>query len=483
MLNSMKLFLVASASLALFACSSDSGSSKKGSQEACTANAECASGICAVVSTGSAEGICGPASDACNPACAEGSACVAVVGGGGACYPTLSGPTAPQGGEGGEPNTGGAAGQGGSDVGQGGSAGSENTGGSAGSQNTGGTGGGNGGNTDPGQQQCVDMISCFNACPDDASGQACVQNCFETATPEAQNRYQAILGCAQAAGCTGLDGSIDQTCLNEECSAELEACFGPTAEPMGTLDCNDYLGCLNNCPADDDGTCRFDCTEAASPEGYDTFNAVVGCLQDNMCFNANGGADSACLEPGGVCAMAWEACVGPAAMPMGTGTCQDFVQCFTGCPQGDGDCVNACVEATSPEGYDDYNAVIECGQTNMCFDDAGNGDQACFDANCAAEQVPCFGEPLVPMGDGDCIALTACLDACDPMAADNRETCVRPCVEASSQAGFDNLNALQECITNSTDATGAPCPDLACVQTACNAEAGLCYADGMIPAP
>ena len=129
-----------------------------------------------------------------------------------------------------QPNTGGTAGQGGSDnVGQGGSAGSQNTGGTGGTPNTGGTGGGGGGNTDPGQQQCQDMLGCFNACPDDASGQACVQNCFETATPEAQNRYQAIIGCAQAAGCTGLDGSIDQTCLNEECSAELEACFGPTA--------------------------------------------------------------------------------------------------------------------------------------------------------------------------------------------------------------------------------------------------------------
>ena len=63
--------------------------------------------------------------------------------------------------------------------------------------------------------------------------QACTE-LFRDCNTRSSNRYQAIIGCAQAAGCTGLDGSIDQTCLNEECSAELEACFGPTAEPMGT---------------------------------------------------------------------------------------------------------------------------------------------------------------------------------------------------------------------------------------------------------
>jgi hypothetical protein len=405
----------------------------------------------------------------------------------GLCLDTVSESTG-QGGEAGS-GEGGAAGSGeggaagtdgGNEAGAGVSAGN-NTGGAGGMSGAGGSGGS--ANTDPGMQQCLDMVGCFNACPDGDGGQACVQNCFETATPEAQNRYQAIIGCAQAAGCTGLDGSIDQTCLNEECGAELEACFGPTAEPMGTLDCNDYLGCINNCPEGDDGSCRFDCTEAASPEGYATFQAVLDCLSDNDCFNDNGGADSACLETGGVCAMAWEACTGPAAMPMGTGTCQDFVGCFTNCPQGDGDCVNACVEASSPEGYADYEAVIDCGQTNMCFDDQGAGDQACFDENCATEQVPCFGEPLTPMGMGDCIGLVTCLDACDDMNPDNREQCVRPCVEASSQAGFDNLNAMNDCIVASTDASGAPCPDVACAQAACGDEAALCYADGQIPEP
>ena len=120
---------------------------------------------------------------------------------------------------------------------------------------------------------------------------------------------------------------------------------------------------------------------------------------------------------------------------------------------------------------------------NMCFDDTGAGDQACFDANCAAGQVPCFGEPLTPMGTGDCIALNTCLEACDPMADNDRETCVRPCVEASSQAGYDDLNTLSDCITASVDANGAPCPDVACVQTACGDEAALCYADGQIPDP
>jgi hypothetical protein len=78
--------------------------------------------------------------------------------------------------------------------------------------------------------------------------------------------------------------------------------------------------------------------------------------------------------------------------------------------------------------------------------------------------------------------LVTCLDACDDTDPDSRETCARPCVEASSQAGFDNLNAMNECTSASTDANGAPCPDVACAQAACNDEVALCYADGMIPA-
>ena len=168
-------------------------------------------------------------------------------------------------------------------------------------------------------------------------------------------------------------------------------------------------------------------------------------------------------------------------MPMGTGTCEDFVSCFTSCPQGDRECVNGCVEASSPEGYAQYEAVIQCGQDNMCFAEDGSGDQACFDSNCAAEQVPCFGEPITPAGDGNCIALTTCLDACaDP---EDREGCVRPCVEASSQQGYDDLLAFQECVQNSTDANGSPCLDVACAQAACGTEAAACYADGMIPPP
>ena len=78
------------------------------------------------------------------------------------------------------------------------------------------------------------------------------------------------------------------------------------------------------------------------------------------------------------------------------------------------------VEATSPEGYDDYNAVIECGQTNMCFDEQG-AETKHVSMRTALPSAPFFGEPLFP-GDGDCIAWTACLEACDPMAL-TTETC------------------------------------------------------------
>lgn len=453
MSKNWNLVLLASVSLALFACSSDSESSGKGSNEPCAANAECASGICAVVTGGNR---CAPASNACTPACADGRQCADVGNGMGLCLDTVSG----------EDNEGGAVGE----DNEGGAAGDANTGGGNPTGIPGGSGEGDsdvpGGSStppaDPGVAACDALLGCFDTCAD--NDQNCVSACFDS-NPEGGALYQAIIGCAQAAGCVGLDNSIDQECLNQECMPELEACFGPQAQPMGTLTCDEFLACANGCPTGDD-QCQFDCVESSSQEGIDTYNAIISCLQDNDCFGPDGSADTACLEAN--CQTEYDACFGPPAMPMGTASCDEFVSCFQNCPDGDRDCVNTCIENTSPDAYAEYEAVIECGQTNMCFDDAGAGDQACLLDNCAEEMAPCFA---TPMGDGDCIALTTCLEGAADGAAEIA------CIEASSRAGYDDLTALQECVASSM------CMDASCVNMSCTAEVAACYADGMFPEP
>ena len=321
---------------------------------------------------------------------------------------------------------------------------------------------------DAGVQACGELVDCFNACPDNDSN--CMSACFDF-NPEGGALYQSIIGCAQAAGCVNLDNSIDQDCLNEECMPELEACFGPQAQPMGTLTCDEFISCFQSCP-DGDDQCTLECIESTSQEGYGAYNTIISCLQDNNCFGADGSADAACLEAGGVCQTEYVACFGPSARPMGTASCSEFVGCFTTCPSGDRDCVNECIEASSPSAYAQYEAVIDCGQVNTCFDDSGAGDEACLRDRCSAEMAPCFG---APMGFGDCISLTNCLQNASSGAAEVA------CINASSQAGYDDLLALRACVEGSTDANGSPCQDIACAQAACLFEAFACYPDGQIP--
>jgi hypothetical protein len=82
----------------------------------------------------------------------------------------------------------------------------------------GGGGGGGGG----GAGTCAELAQCLNGCSS-ASDQACIQNCASQASPAAVQAYQAVGTCAQQNGCT--NAQTQQQCLQQNCSAEVNACL------------------------------------------------------------------------------------------------------------------------------------------------------------------------------------------------------------------------------------------------------------------
>ena len=66
---------------------------------------------------------------------------------------------------------------------------------------------------------------------------------------------------------------------------------------------------------------------------------------------------------------------------MGEGTCGEFLACINAMNPRD-----QCIEATSPESYALFEAVVECVGENMCEDDA------CVTANCGVQLMACEGD-------------------------------------------------------------------------------------------
>ncbi len=80
-----------------------------------------------------------------------------------------------------------------------------------------------------GSESCTDVASCINACPDNDS--ECPYACFETGTAAAQDKYIALVDCADTQ-CGSLSGDAYFECYSQQCGGELDACFPPANCPI-----------------------------------------------------------------------------------------------------------------------------------------------------------------------------------------------------------------------------------------------------------
>ena len=93
----------------------------------------------------------------------------------------------------------------------------------------------------PRSGSCVDLYDCIELCdPDDVN---CPAACRDATSLQGLTDAQAHISCLENSTC---DAS-DYTCRAIDCSAEIEACFGPTPLPEGMSSCNDILMCIGEC--------------------------------------------------------------------------------------------------------------------------------------------------------------------------------------------------------------------------------------------
>jgi len=186
-------------------------------------------------------------------------------------------------------------------------------------------------------------------------------------------------------------------------------------------------GCLAACEPGD-GACQGACYAASTSGAFNAFFALGACIDASGCPAP---AETACIQM--ACGDEWGACFG--SVPMGMANCAEFNQCVSAC-EGDADCFDACVAEASVEGYSTWIAAIDCINEAGC----ANGDQACVDANCAAEVEACVGPQVRPAGNATCLQFNQCLATCEGMRA-----CQDNCIAMSSPEGYRRLVAVFDC--------------------------------------
>lgn len=145
-----------------------------------------------------------------------------------------------------------------------------------------------------GSLSCKDFYrQCVNACPTTADGlpeESCFEACKPYLTTTGQADLDALLLCLDGAGCNALQGQEALLCFANSCFDEYTGCF------QGEDKCGDVLGCMGDCPEDDEnGACAITCTQEGTPEAQQALFDILGCLTDTCCP----GDYAACQTPTG----------------------------------------------------------------------------------------------------------------------------------------------------------------------------------------
>lgn len=296
---------------------------------------------------------------------------------------------------------------------------------------------------------CAEVRMCVAGCG--AGDVICTDACEAAATAQGAADYDALQRCRLTSGCP----PADVLCFEDACADEIATCDGRALDPDGDPDCEALAACINDCEGDQ--ACVEACGAAAPPAAVEIYNAAVACLQDaaNQCPPD----DQECANA--LCEREVQACVGQPVAPTGEGTCDAFDECLGMCG-GEQACVDACITATSQQGYDQYVALVDC--FNMSCP-AGSG-ASCGVVNCEPEFEACLGPVPVPRGVQSCAQFNDCLSFC----VEGDQVCVDRCIELASPAAYDALVAATNCIADAGCAAG----DAACQNANCGNEINAC---------
>ena len=172
-----------------------------------------------------------------------------------------------------------------------------------------------------GELSCMGIIYCLNCC--NQQDRACLQACMGAGTQNAQTALDALGTCQRqncGTECSGNDNQACQTCMEQHCQSEMDAC---TWDTNGQGGCLALLQCLNGCQQDPilDGSgsaqtcpdrngnpglfCYQDCMHQTSQAGFDAAVDLSECIQqaegqggqcETQCSDPNSQDCAACIQ-------------------------------------------------------------------------------------------------------------------------------------------------------------------------------------------
>jgi hypothetical protein len=310
---------------------------------------------------------------------------------------------------------------------------------------------------------CAGFIQCADACDD--SDDACYQACMNRTSSMGRAQFDAIVACSKTNKCAGVTG-----CLQAKCAAVVSTCLGVTVQPPpppppppATLTCGGIIKCVNACK-DGDNPCVEACITNGSAKGKADLDALITCGNTNMCKGVSGCLQQKCAAQFAACSDGATPPPPPPPPPPGNLTCGGIVTCWSACKDGDEPCLEACLEKGSAKGKADLDALITCGNTNMCKGVSGCLQQKCGPqlAACATGTTP---PPPPPPTQLTCAGVFQCWDAC----ADDDDACAQACINKASTKGRADLDALVAC------GNANMCPSVpGCLQQKCAPQLAAC---------
>lgn len=232
-------------------------------------------------------------------------------------------------------------------------------------------------------------------------------------------------------------------CFGKNDPASAKTCgplFAQCVAPNGTASCAASVVCFQQCPKDDGG-CLFGCMKKATAPAAEKAMTAAMCGQS--------GDVSKCTNEIGAC------------YGTGTGDCKSVLSCVAGSAQGDGGCLNACLETGN---------ASAAGQTFVaaqCFNKT--------DTSCTAPIAQC----LAPIGTKTCSALYTCLTPCNGKTGKELFACQYGCLAQGSTASTTDFFNSAKCDSNCTenckksDADPGQCK-VACFKASCPKEQTSC---------
>ncbi|MEE2787322.1 MAG: hypothetical protein VX589_08290 [Myxococcota bacterium] len=242
---------------------------------------------------------------------------------------------------------------------------------------------------DPVVPQCSALSDCLNECADREGGQLCIDACYDNSTPEAAQRYGAIIRCVRNNRCVDVFNRIDQACLYDNCGREMDRCFGPRVMATGEGSCFDLLTCLDACPdqqIDPNGgrMCARQCIENTAPPSYDIYQTAIDCVRATQCDNF----DATCQNR--FCGDEIRECVDD-GRPTGPDSCAAVAECFWRCPTLE--CRDNCYENGTDEAQRQFRRFLICNDEQRCF------TRAQCEAACPEETRACGIDNQPPADD------------------------------------------------------------------------------------